>query len=222
MNSKKNAAEKAVTYVREGMIVGLGTGTTAYWAIEKIGERVNQEKLAIRAIATSNASEKQARALGIPILGFDQIGQIDLTIDGADEADENMNLIKGGGGALLREKIVAYNSRELLIVVDESKIVSRLGRFPLPVEIAQFGWEKTLEHLAALGSASKLRMNQAGPFITDNGNYVADCAFEKIPEPGLLHAQINSIPGVMENGLFIRMATKLIVGYEDGRTRVIE
>ena len=146
MESKRMAAEKAVEYVRDGMTVGLGTGSTAYWAIRKIGERV-KEGLTIKAAATSVSSEKLARELGIPLIPFAEIEAIDLTIDGADEVDGDWNLIKGGGGALLREKIVAAASKTFIVVVDESKPVSRLGAFPLPVELVPFGHEMTLRKL---------------------------------------------------------------------------
>jgi ribose 5-phosphate isomerase A len=222
MNAKKNAADKAVSFLKSGMTVGLGTGSTAYWAIERIGERVTQEGLQIRAIATSTKSEEQARSLGIPIFSFADIDSIDITIDGADEADAELNLIKGGGGALLREKIVASNSKQLIIIVDQSKLVEHLGKFPLPVEIAVFGWEKTTEKLQSLGCTPKLRMKDQLPFLTDNGNYISDCFFGEIKRPHLLHDQINSIVGVMENGLFINLATRLIVGFEDGASKIME
>jgi ribose 5-phosphate isomerase A len=222
MNAKKNAADRAVTFIESGMTVGLGTGSTAYWAIERIGQRVSQEGLRIKAIATSIRSEEQARQLGIPIFPFADLGNIDITIDGADEADPRLNLIKGGGGALLREKIVASNSNRLIIVADESKIVKHLGKFPLPVEIAIFGWEKTIHKLQALGCSPNLRQEDQQPFLTDNGNYIIDCSFGEIADPAKLHEQINAIVGVMENGLFIHMASTLVAGYEDGRTQVFE
>src|ERR1700676_4680094 len=177
MNAKKLAAEKAVSFLENGMTIGLGTGSTAYWAIEKIGEKVNKEKWKVRAIATSMRSEEQARGLGIPILGFSSIKSIDVTIDGADEVDGNLQLIKGGGGALLREKIVATNSKQMLVVADESKWVKTLGKFPLPVEVVHFGWERTFEKLQLLGCEAKRRMHDADPYLTDNGNYIVDCAF---------------------------------------------
>jgi ribose 5-phosphate isomerase A len=221
MNSKKIAADKAITLVQNGMILGLGTGSTAYWAIEGIGARIKNEGLKLEAIATSKQSEKQARSLGIPILSFADIDEIDLTIDGADEVDPGKNLIKGGGGALLREKIVASNSKKLVIIVDEKKLVDCLGRFPLPVETAIFGWEKTSKKLAALGCKTVLRMDNNKPFITDNGNYIVDCHFLKIPDPPAIHERINAIIGVMENGLFIQLASQIVVGYEDGTSRLI-
>ena len=220
MNAKQAAAEKAITFVQSGMVVGLGTGSTAYWAIEGIGRRIKEEGLQIRSIATSKRSEDQAKSLGIPLVSFSAIDAIDITIDGADETDENLNLIKGGGGALLREKIVASNSRQLIIVVDESKLVKYLGKFPLPVEVVVFGWEKTIQKLKDLGCSPSLRMDNDHPYHTDNNNYIIDCSFGKIEHPPDLHQQINSITGVVENGLFIRLATKLVVGNEQGNARV--
>ena len=222
MNAKQLAASKAVSFIESGMIVGLGTGTTAYWAIEMLGEKVKSKELQIKAIATSKRSEEQARNLGIPIVSFDEIDKIDITIDGADEADEKMNLIKGGGGALLREKIVASNSKQLIIIVDEHKLVKYLGKFSLPVETVVFGWEKVFQKLALLECVPKLRLENEKPYITDNGNYIIDCAFGEIQDPAALQGQINSIVGVVENGLFINMASKIIVGFENGETKVFE
>ena len=203
------------------MTIGLGTGSTAYWAIEKIGEKVKQENWKIRAIATSIRSEEQARSLGIPIADFSTIRLIDVTIDGADEVDGQLQLIKGGGGALLREKIVATNSKQMIVVADESKWVKTLGNFPLPVEVVHFGWERTLEKLQLLGCAAKQRMNGNDPYITDNGNFIIDCSFGEIKDPPALHELINSITGVVDNGLFIHIASKLILGFHNGDTRVI-
>ncbi|SDW03569.1 ribose-5-phosphate isomerase RpiA [Paenibacillus sp. CF384] len=213
--TKRAAAEQAAAYIRDGMIVGLGTGSTAYWAIQKIGKQV-KEGLSIQAVATSIESENLAKELGIPILSIAEVDSIDLTIDGADEVDNSWNLIKGGGGALLREKIIASASKELIIIVDESKQVSQLGKFPLPVEVVQFGYELSQRRLGKLGCVPQLRMSKDKPFITDNGNYIVDCHFETIVHPGELHTAINMIPGVVDNGLFIKLATKVIVGYNDG------
>jgi ribose 5-phosphate isomerase A len=221
MSPKQLAAEKAVSFLEDGMTIGLGTGSTAYWAIEKIGEKVNREGWKIKAIATSVRSEEQARGLGIPILDFSTIKTIDVTIDGADEVDPQLQLIKGGGGALLREKIVATNSRQMIVVADESKWVQNLGRFPLPVEVVHFGWERTFEKLQLLGCEPKRRMNGAGPYLTDNGNYIVDCAFGIIKDPPALHESINAITGVVDNGLFIRIAGKLVLGLNSGETRII-
>jgi ribose 5-phosphate isomerase A len=221
MNAKQLAAEKAVSFLDNGMTIGLGTGSTAYWAIEKIGEKVKNEGWKIKAIATSVRSEEQARGLGIPIVDFSTIKSIDVTIDGADETDENLQLIKGGGGALLREKIVATNSKQMIVVADESKWVKILGRFPLPVEVVHFGWERTFDKLLMLGCEAKRRMNGTEPYLTDNGNYIVDCSFGEIPDAPALHESVNAITGVVDNGLFIRIASKLILGFNNGETRVV-
>ncbi|GGD71487.1 ribose-5-phosphate isomerase RpiA [Paenibacillus nasutitermitis] len=215
MDSKRIAAEHAVTYIEDGMVVGLGTGSTAYWAIQKIGERI-KGGLKVRAVATSRQSERLAVENGIPLVGFDEINGIDLTIDGADEVDQDLNLIKGGGGALLREKIVAASSRKVIIIADESKLVGQLGAFPLPVEIAVFGSPLTLQHLGRFGRPLKLRAADGQPFITDNGNYIIDCQLNAIPHPLKLHDEINAIPGVVVNGLFVQMADLVIIGRHDG------
>jgi ribose 5-phosphate isomerase A len=221
MNAKQLAAEKAVTFLEDGMTIGLGTGSTAYWAIEKIGEKVQKDGWKLKAIATSVRSEEQARSLGIPIVDFSSVKLIDITIDGADEVDARLQLIKGGGGALLREKIVATNSNQMIVVADESKWVKTLGRFPLPVEVIHFGWERIFEKLQSLGCEAKRRMNGTEPYLTDNGNYIVDCAFEEIEDPPALHESINAITGVVDNGLFIHIASKLVLGFNNGETRII-
>jgi ribose 5-phosphate isomerase A len=221
MNPKQLAAEKAVSFLDNGMTIGLGTGSTAYWAIEKIGEKVKKEGWNIKAIATSVVSEEQARGLGIPIFDFSSIKSIDITIDGADEVDPKLQLIKGGGGALLREKIVAVNTKQVIIVADESKWVETLGKFPLPVEVVHFGWERTFDKLQMLGCEAKRRMKGTTPYLTDNGNYIVDCAFGEIKDPPLLQELVNAITGVVDNGLFIHIASKLVLGLNNGETRVI-
>jgi ribose 5-phosphate isomerase A len=220
MNAKQLAAENAVSFLDNGMTIGLGTGSTAYWAIEKIGEKVRKEGWNIKAIATSVVSEEHARALGIPIFDFSSIKTIDITIDGADEVNPKLHLIKGGGGALLREKIVATNSKQMIVVADESKWVESLGKFPLPVEVVHFGWERTFDKLQMLGCEAKRRMKGTTPYITDNGNYIIDCAFGEIKDPPLLQESVNAITGVVDNGLFIHIASKLVLGYNNGETRV--
>ncbi len=216
MNTKQLAAERAVEAIEEGMTVGLGTGSTAYFAIEKLGQRVS-EGLNIRAVATSKRSEEQALGLGIPIVPFAEVGIIDITIDGADEVDRHLQLIKGGGGALLREKIVAARSAKMFVIVGEDKLVETLGAFPLPVEIVPFAHEWTLDALKALQLNPELRLADDGQlYITDNGNYIADCHARAIEDPTALHGKLNAIPGVVENGLFVDMAHTVIVGREDG------
>lgn len=217
MNAKQLAAEKAVQYIQPGMTVGLGTGSTAFFAIEKIGEMVRQG-LHIQAVASSLASTDQARHNGITMVGMTEIGHIDITIDGADEVDEKGNLIKGGGGALTREKILAYNSTQVIIIVDESKLSVSLQRFPVAVEVVPFGYNLALAHLQKLGCGASIRQKDGGFFKTDNGNWIVDCSFGKIEDPDYLNAAINLIPGVVESGLFSnKMVHKIIVGYPDGR-----
>lgn len=215
MNSKKLAGEKAVQYVKDGMIVGLGTGSTVYWTIKKLGELV-REGLDIRGIPTSKNTEELAIEEGIPLISLSEIGQLDITIDGADEVNPDLQLIKGGGGALLREKLIASISKRLVIVVDESKCVSRLGRFPLPVEVTPFGVEITSKQLQVLGCTPKLRTEGNIPYKTDNGNYILDCSFSSISEPIELTNKINMLPGVVENGLFVNMAEIIVVAKKDG------
>lgn len=219
--AKKAAGEKAVEFISSGMVVGLGTGSTAYWAIQKIGEKVARG-LQIKGIATSIQSEELARQLNIPLITPSQIDHIDVDIDGADEVDEQFNLIKGGGGALLREKIIAAASKKMIIVADESKLVKQLGKFPLPVEVIPFGWKMTVKKLCELRCQTVLRYKKDKIFITDNGNYILDCHFDHIPDPVTLHGLLNNIPGVVENGLFVNRCDTVVVGYEDGTTTIKE
>ncbi|NLO09557.1 MAG: ribose-5-phosphate isomerase RpiA [Clostridiales bacterium] len=221
MNAKRIAAERAVDYIDDNMVVGLGTGSTAYWAIKKLGQRV-QSGLNISAIATSMKSEELARETGIKLVSFSDIGEIDITIDGADEVDKDFNLIKGGGGALLREKIVAASCKEFIVVVDESKMVKHLGEFPLPVEIVKFGYEITIKKLESLGCESHLRVKDDKVFITDNGNYIIDCHFGKIEDPKNLRNKISIIPGVVDSGLFVNMANRVIIGHQNGDVEEFE
>ena len=215
MDAKRIAAERAVDYIHDDMIVGLGTGSTAYWAIQKLGSRV-QEGLSIKAIATSIQSEELAKKLGIQLISFSEINEIDITIDGADEVDHDLNLIKGGGGALLREKIVATASKQLIVVVDDSKLVERLGAFPLPIEIVKFGFEVTINKLHQLDCEPRLRKDEDMAYVTDNGNFIVDCRFNKIECITELHNKINLIPGVVDNGFFVNMTRRVIVGYQNG------
>jgi ribose 5-phosphate isomerase A len=213
---KKQAAEKAVQYIEEDMVVGLGTGSTVEFALKKIGEMVNNG-LIIQGVPTSLKTKRLATELKIPLIELDDRTEIDLTIDGADEVDSNLNLIKGGGGALTREKIIAYHSKKVIIVVDETKIVKGLGcDCSLPVEITKFAWSATKKSLEDLGCTAELRkiMNEA--FITDNQNYIVDCDFGKITDSEALEKEINNLPGVLENGLFIGLADQVIVGSKQG------
>ncbi|KXI72059.1 ribose-5-phosphate isomerase, partial [Bacillus cereus] len=174
LNLKQLAGEYAANFVKDGMKVGLGTGSTAYWAIQKLGQRV-KEGLSIQAVPTSKETEALAKQLNIPLILLNDVQRLDLTIDGADEIDSNLQLIKGGGGALLREKIVASSSKELIIIADESKFVTRLGTFPLPVEIIPFSWKQTERKIQSLGCQTTLRLKNNEIFITDNNNMIVDC-----------------------------------------------
>ncbi len=205
---KRIAAHRAAEYVRDGMVVGLGTGSTARYAVEKLGEMV-KEGLDIVGIPTSLETEQLARKAGIPLSTIDE-HDIDLTIDGADQVDGDLNLIKGGGGALLREKMVASCSREEIIVVDESKITDRFS-FPLPVEVVKFGWKSVARKLESMGLEPARR-----EFVTDNGNYILDCGYGSIDDLEEMERMLNGIPGVVENGLFVGLATMVIAGTAGG------
>lgn len=220
MNAKQAAAFKAVSYVEDGMIVGLGTGSTAYWAIEYLAQRITGG-LKVTTVATSEQTAQIAKEKGIEVLALDTVDHIDIDIDGADEADADMQLIKGGGGALLREKIVAAASKKFIVIIDENKLVQQLGRFPLPVEIVPFGWKHTEKLIAASGCTPILRLKDETPFITDNGNYILDCHYNAINDAPALHQHLNNLPGVVENGLFIGLAERLVIGYNDGNSTEI-
>ncbi len=215
---KKIVAEKAVdTFVKDGMNVGLGTGSTAYFAIKRIGELVAQG-YDLACVATSVQSEDLARECGVRVVDLDEVDKIDITIDGADEVDPDMQLVKGLGGALLREKIVAAASVREVIIVDESKLVQKLGtKAPLPVEVLPFGHEHTRYALQRQGCTPELRMRDGKPFVTDGGNYIYDCRFpEGIANPFFLESRIDVIPGVVENGLFLNTAFDVLVSRTDG------
>lgn len=216
MDLKRLAAEKSIEYVRDGMTLGLGTGTTAYWAIRKIGDLVHQG-MKLRGIPSSHETERLAKELQIPLVSFAEVEQIDVTIDGADEIDQNLRVIKGGGGALLREKIVATASKLVILVADDSKWVTQLGKRPLPVEVVPFGWQMTAKRIAnRFGCTPVLRAKEAMPFSTDNRNYILDCDFEQIDDPVSVERELKTIPGVIENGLFIDIADVVILGSGDG------
>lgn len=222
MNAKRAAAHKAVEAVQNGMTVGLGTGSTAYFAIEKLGDLV-RNGLNIKAVGSSVATEDLAKKAGIEIVDFSEITGIDIYIDGADEVDAQFNLIKGGGGALVREKIVAFNSKTFVVIVDSSKRVQTLGRFPLPVEVIPFAVNLTMKHLENLGGKAALRQKDGKTFISDNGNFIVDVHLNSIDKPVELNAIINTIPGVIESGLFDgKLVSRLIVGYDDGTIETLE
>lgn len=198
MNEKQVVGEKAANYINDGMVVGLGTGSTVFYTIQKLGQLI-KEGLSIKGIPTSGATEKLAREAGIPLTTFSEINNIDIAIDGADEIDPSLNLIKGGGGALLREKIIARTAKKFIVIADSTKNVNRLGSsFRLPVEVVPFGIEMTEKHIRELGFISDLRMNGNTFYKTDNGNFILDCHLDKNFNPKKVEIDLNNIPGVVE------------------------
>lgn len=226
--AKKASAKRALRYVENGMRLGLGTGSTAAWLVKLLGERTREGGFEITCVPTSSRTADLARECGLKIATLDEAGWLDLTIDGADEFDPELNLIKGGGGALLQEKIVATASDKMIVITDPSKEVPQLGAFPLPVEIIKFGWETTkaiveemLESADVAGRQATLRLNRDEPFVTDEGHYIIDLHLRRIGEPAKLSALLNRIPGVVENGIFVNIADAIVIGLEDGGARVI-
>lgn len=223
---KRAAAARALDYVEDGMKLGLGTGSTAEAFLEVLAPRV-RGGLTITGVATSNRTAEKARALGITIAELDQVGDLDLVVDGADETDGDLNLIKGGGGAHLIEKIVATAAKKMVVIADETKLVKKLGKFPLPVEVVRFGHATTARRVAKAAKALKrditpvLRQKDGATFITDSGNYIYDCAFGSIANPAKLAIALSVIPGVVEHGLFVGIATTLILARSTG-VEVIE
>ena len=216
---KRLAAEKALDYIEDGMVVGLGTGSTVEYFIPKLGKKIKEEKIEIVGIPTSHRTKRIAKEHGIPLSTLKDHPHIDVTVDGADEVDPELNLIKGGGGALTREKIVAFSSEKEVIIVDESKLVQKLGvSFPLPVEVIPFGWYPTkLRIEKEFGCKAELRASDEGPFTSDNMNYIIDCEFSLgIDDPRDLEKKLNSIPGVVEVGLFVDLADIVIAGTREG------
>jgi ribose 5-phosphate isomerase A len=218
--AKEAAGRAAAELVRDGMAVGLGTGSTVYFTLVRLSERIRAEGLALRGVPTSLDTEQKARALGIPLASLDEVTALDLTIDGADEIDARFDMIKGGGGALLREKVVAALSRREVIVVDRAKVVERLGvRFALPVEVVPFARAPVARALAALGASWTLRVGAGqAPVLTDNGNEILDCRFlGGIARPAELERELDRIPGVVESGLFVGLCHALLIGDDEGR-----
>ncbi|MGR3795638.1 ribose-5-phosphate isomerase RpiA [Vannielia sp. SX4] len=221
------AAKRAVDYVQDGMRIGLGTGSTAAWMVRCLAEKMQEESLDIIGVPTSTRTADLARELDIPVTSLDEAKWLDLTIDGADEFDGELNLIKGGGGALLQEKIVATASDRMVVIADAAKDVTALGAFPLPIEVIPFGWqttkalvEETLINMDVLGRDTSLRMNDDAPYITDEGNYIIDLHLRRIGNARQLSLVLNQVPGVVENGLFIDICDVVIVGHGDGRVQV--
>ena len=222
---KELAARKAVEYIGDGMVVGLGTGSTAEFAIRALGERIKAEGLEIQCVPTSEASAALGEQVGLDIQSFEDNPVIDLTIDGADEVDPDLNLIKGLGGALLREKIVAAASTREIIIIDPGKLVDRLGtRAPLPVEVIPFAWGLARMRLMDVAQRAELRRANDGElYVTDNGNLILDCHFpDGIDDAATLDRRIDEIPGVVENGLFVDLTDIVVVGLNDGQCRLME
>jgi ribose 5-phosphate isomerase A len=216
---KKDAADAAAKLVEDGMVVGLGTGSTAAFFVSALGRRISEGHLRISGIPTSDATATQARGLKIPLTDFAQHTQIDLTVDGADEIETGtLYMIKGHGGALLREKIVAAASTRMVVIADEKKLSARLGTLvSVPVEVVQFGWEATQRRLGELGGNPALRLGKDGePFVTDGGHYIIDCAFGPMDDPKEIAHHLDHVVGSVEHGLFLRFASEVFVGGRDG------
>ena len=225
--AKYAAARRAVDLVEDGMKLGLGTGSTAAWMVRALAERARAESLRLTCVPTSTRTADLGRELGLKIVGLDEAGWLDLTIDGTDEFDAELNLIKGGGGALLMEKIVATASDRMVVITDASKEVKTLGAFPLPVEVIPFGWqasrmliEELLNAMDVMGTQAMLRMNGDRPYLTDEGNHILDLMLGRIGNPRQLSLALNQVPGVVENGLFIDVCDAVVIGYADGRVEM--
>ncbi|MCK0142342.1 ribose-5-phosphate isomerase RpiA [Aliiroseovarius sp. F20344] len=227
--AKSNAAKYAVQFVEDGMRVGLGSGSTAAWMVKYLGERVKQGGLNIVGVPTSTRTAELAQKAGLRLTTLDEAKWLDMTIDGADEYDAELTLIKGGGGALLQEKIVASASDRMIVIADDSKLVAHLGAFPLPIEVVPFGLQTTratveavLDGMDVLGWDATLRMQDDEPFVTDEGNRIIDLHLKRIGDPRHLSLALNQIPGVVENGLFIDICDMVIAGQGDGRIEVTD
>ena len=216
VNLKEQVGIKAAEFVTDGMIVGLGTGSTAYYFVAELGRRIKEEDLRITAVTTSSVTYEQAEGLGIPLKAIDDVEVVDLTVDGADEVDPALNGIKGGGGALLMEKIVATNSKDCIWIVDESKQVETLGAFKLPVEVVQYGAENLFRHFEKKGYSPAYREKDGQRFVTDQGNFIIDLDLKVIPDAEALAEELDRTVGVVDHGLFLGMVSKVIVGTPEG------
>ena len=216
VNLKEQVGIKAAEFVTDGMIVGLGTGSTAYYFVAELGRRIKKEGLQITAVTTSSVTYEQAEGLGIPLKAIDDVEVVDLTVDGADEVDPALNGIKGGGGALLMEKIVATNSKDCIWIVDESKQVETLGAFKLPVEVVQYGAENLFRYFEKKGYSPAYREKDGQRFVTDQGNFIIDLDLKVIPDAEALAEELDRTVGVVDHGLFLGMVSKVIVGTPEG------
>ena len=221
--AKYVAAKRAVEFVEDGMKLGLGTGSTAAWMVRCLAERVRKEDLRIQGVPTSAHTANLARELGLEVITLDEAGRLDITIDGTDEFDANLSLVKGGGGALLQEKIVASASDKMIVIADFDKCVTHLGQFPLPIEVLGFGLKSTQNQIASLlatqdvaGRDITMRVAGDAPFMTDEGNYILDLHLGRIVNPTKLAIALNQVPGVVENGLFINICDLVVLGASDG------
>jgi len=215
--AKRLVAKRAVEFVEDGMAVGLGTGTTSRMFIEELGAKVKDDGLKIRCVASSDASHKLAESLGMDVTSLEDLPALDVYIDGADEVAPGLALIKGGGGALLREKIVASAAKRFIVVADSTKIVEHLGKFPLPVEVIKMALPLVERQLAALGLAPRLRKHPDGSlYLTDENNYILDCHRGLIEDPAKTAAEVRAIVGVVEHGLFLHMASLALIAGDDG------
>lgn len=226
--AKRAAAARALEMVEDGMTLGLGTGSTAAWFVRLLSERIGAGKLSVAGVPTSNTTKWLARELGVPLTTLEAAGRLDLTVDGADEFDPRLDLIKGGGAALLQEKIVASASARMVVITDAGKRVPVLGRFPLPVEVVRFGWTATRDAITDIltradvdGHEIVLRQNGTAPLVTDEGHHILDLHLKRIGDPAALAAALNAVPGVVESGLFVGIADAVVIGHEDGRTEVV-
>lgn len=216
---KKAVAKEALSFVDDDMVIGLGTGSTTAYFIKLLGELIREEELEVYGIPTSHQSRLLAIESGIPVISLDETDAIDIAVDGADEVDPNLNLIKGRGAALTMEKIVEYRAGTFIVLVDESKLVERLGeKMPVPIEVIPAAWRAIAEELEVFNARAELRMGvkKDGPVITDNGNFILDAKFERIEDPLDMEIELNTIPGVVENGIFADIADVVLVGTRDG------
>ncbi|WP_276499993.1 ribose-5-phosphate isomerase RpiA [Terrimonas pollutisoli] len=219
---KKKLGGYAAGLVPANSTIGLGTGSTVFWLIKELADRI-QQGLQIKVVPTSSSTKALALQHGIDIVELNDIDTLAITIDGADEVDRSFNMIKGGGGALLQEKLVAAASDKLIIIADESKWVNQVGRFPLPVEVMLIGWKQVKKKITAMGCSNiVLREKNNVPYVTDNGHYILDCHFEKINDAAALNIALHLLPGVVETGLFVNMADTIIIGHADGSIEVKE
>lgn len=219
---KRNVGSYAASFVQPGMNIGLGSGTTIFWLIEELKKRVEQG-LSIKAVPTSIKTQELAEVAGINLVSLESIDELDLDIDGADQFDLMGRVIKGGGGALLQEKIVANASRELIIIADESKLTTQFGNLPLPVEVIPFGHRQVMRKIQSMTDCKNVKLRTEGgqPFITDHEHYILDCEYGRIDEADRLSDQLHRIPGVVETGLFLNMANKAVIGYENGKIEIL-